>query len=180
MVDTAKFPDMNATAAYIRAANLSGGWYFNGCACGEAIEREINYDGDVAELLASGFVAMKLDSCGAQRNLSLYYNIVNRTAQRPVLIENCHQGGDPPTSDGWCPYHMFRTSGDITNTFDRVMSNLQTMLPWLERDPVLGSSLSRPGCWAVSRDRWRAARACVRGRQCARAHVLKRAFVSSA
>jgi hypothetical protein len=65
--------------------------YFNGCACGEPIEKTINYEGDVAEMLSSGFVAMKLDSCGAQKNLSLYYEIVNKTSTFPVEIENCHQ-----------------------------------------------------------------------------------------
>ena len=80
VVDTSKFPDMNATRAHITGLNLSAGWYFNGCACGEPLEKEINYAGDVAELLASGFTAMKLDSCGAQKNLTLYYDLVNATA----------------------------------------------------------------------------------------------------
>ena len=101
VVDTQKFPDMNATASYIRSKGLTAGWYENGCACGEPVEELINYEGDVAELLATGFAALKLDSCGSQKNLSLYYDIVNRTAPAPILIENCHQGGDPPRSDGW-------------------------------------------------------------------------------
>lgn len=43
---------------------------------------------------------------------------------------------------------MFRTSGDISARWDRVISNLQTTLPFLKHDDTLGSSLSRPGCWA--------------------------------
>ena len=149
MVDTTKFPSLNATAAYIRGKNLSAGMYYNGCACGEPIELRANYAGDVAEMLATGFVAMKLDSCGSQRNLSLYYELASNTSPPPgVMIENCHQGGDPPTPDGWCPYHFFRTSGDIGAQWDRVLSNMQTTLPFLAQNAALGSSLSRPGCWA--------------------------------
>lgn len=147
VVDTTKFPDMNATTSYIHGKGLRAGWYFNGCACGEPIERLINYEGDVAENVATHFDSVKLDSCGAQRNLTLYYSLFNRTAPRPTLIENCHQGGNPPTPDGWCPYHIFRVSGDIINLFDRVMMNLQAMRQFLAFNAQLNSSLSRPGCW---------------------------------
>ena len=147
VVDTTKFADMNATSAYIHGKGLRAGWYFNGCACGEPVEQLINYEGDVAENFASHFDSVKLDSCGAQKNLSLYYSLFNATG-KPTMVENCHQGGDPPRSDGYCPYHLFRVSGDIINLFDRVMSNLQHARPFLGVDPVLGMPLSRPGCWA--------------------------------
>ena len=149
VVDTTKFPDMNETVAYIHGKGLRAGFYFNGCACGEPVERLINYEGDAAESAATNFDSVKLDSCGAQRNLTLYYELMDRyAAPKKVMIENCHQGGNPPTPDGWCPYHTFRTSGDIINTFDRVLGNLQTTLPFLAYNDQLKSSLSRPGCWA--------------------------------
>ena len=52
-----------------------------------------------------------------------------------MAIENCHQGrNDGPDQGtpgqmgpGWCPYTSFRTSGDILNMWDRVMSNLMTV-----------------------------------------------------
>ena len=52
-----------------------------------------------------------------------------------MAIENCHQGrNDGPDQGtpgqmgpGWCPYTSFRTSGDILNMLDRVMSNLMTV-----------------------------------------------------
>jgi len=147
VVDTTKFPAMNETTTYIHGKGLRAGWYFNGCACGEPVERLINYKGDVAENFATQFDSVKLDSCGAQKNLSLYYDLFNATGKK-TLIENCHQGGDPPRSDGYCPYHTFRVSGDIINLYDRVMSNLQHTRTFLAVDPVLGVPLSRPGCWA--------------------------------
>ena len=153
VVDTGKFPDMNATTAYIHSKGLTSGWYFNGCACGEPIERLLNYVGDAEANAATHFSSVKLDSCGAQRNLTLYYEVFNRTANAPTLIENCHQGGDfpdggNPRPDGWCPYHFFRVSGDIINLWDRVLMNLQAMRPFLSFNEQLNSSLSRPGCWA--------------------------------
>jgi hypothetical protein len=148
VVDTTKFPDLNATVQYIHQAGLKAGFYFNGCACGEPVEKLINYEGDVAEATATNFDSFKLDSCGAQKNLTLYYNLANASRPRHYWIENCHQGGDPPRSDGYCPYHTFRVSGDIINLFDRVLSNLQHSRPFLSVDPTLGTSLSRPGCWS--------------------------------
>ena len=43
----------------------------NGCACGERVEKKINYEGDVAYLAAQGFDGVKLDGCGHQRNMTL-------------------------------------------------------------------------------------------------------------
>ena len=45
---------------------------------------------------------------------------------------------------GWCPYHMFRTGGDIGPDFGGVMDKLQSTTPYQNlQDPI-----SRPGCWA--------------------------------
>ena len=55
---------------------------------------------------------------------------------------------------GWCPYNTFRTSGDIVNEWDRVMSNLMTVVPFLSPDKKHGGTtsepLSRPGCFACA------------------------------
>jgi hypothetical protein len=46
------------------------GWYLAGCACGELVEVEQNYAGDVAALHALGFDAAKFDNCGSMKNLT--------------------------------------------------------------------------------------------------------------
>ena len=96
-------------------------------------------------------------SCGAQKNMSLYYELFNQSG-RPLAIENCHQGlnftdgGNPDQmGPGWCPYNWFRTSGDTVNLWDRVISNLMTVAPFLQPPkaaPKGAAPLSRPGCWA--------------------------------
>jgi len=59
------------------------------------------------------------------------------------LIENCHWGGDLPTLT-WCPFNFFRTSGDISASWNSFFSNLQTTIKFQDYD----NPLSRPGCWA--------------------------------
>ena len=66
------------------------GFYLNGCSCGEKTEHLINYEGDVALTFALGFDGVKIDSCGAQKNMTLYAELFNATG-KPIMIENCHQ-----------------------------------------------------------------------------------------
>ncbi|KAL3929648.1 MAG: hypothetical protein SGPRY_001869 [Prymnesium sp.] len=130
------------------------GFYLNGCGCNERVEREVNYEGDVAATVGWGFDGVKIDSCGAQTNMTNYNRLFHRTG-RAIVVENCHQGRNIPDGGnpgqmgkGWCPYNLFRTSGDIVNLWDRVVSSRMHAFT-----PFLGSSkepepLSRPGCWA--------------------------------
>jgi len=125
------------------------GWYQNGCACGEHVELDINYEGDVRQLHAFGFDGVKLDNCGDQRNMTKYAELMQATG-KSYLIENCHWGrcsdldiSSCPTAD-WCPFNWFRTSGDINSSPMSWLYNLQTTKKF--QDPV--NPLSRPGCWA--------------------------------
>ena len=93
--------------------------------------------------------------------MSLYGELFNKSG-KAMAIENCHQGhaakgGDYNGQDsgnpdqmypGWCPYTSFRTSGDILNVWDRVMSNLMTVVPFLGN--ATSPPLSRRGCWAYA------------------------------
>lgn len=67
-------------------------------------------------------------------------------SKRPVLIEDCHWGGDGPGSWGdggalnrgpnavaaadWQPSNFFRTCGDIGGSWDAVFENLQSVVRW--------------------------------------------------
>ena len=138
------------------------GWYQNGCACGEKKAVRINYEGDVRKLAAFGFDAVKLDGCGKQLNMSLYAQLQAATG-KTFETENCHWGtcfpnvstvpyafaaddSSCPTQD-WCPFNMYRTSGDIRATWASWTRNLQTAVPFLDAD----KPLSTPGCWAYAK-----------------------------
>ena len=147
-----KFPDMGGLVKTAHAAGLEIGWYENGCACGERHALEINYEGDVRNLHDLGFDGVKLDGCGAQRNMTLYADLMAKTG-KSYLIENCHWGrcsaGDDsscPTTD-WCPFNWYRTSGDINASPMSWLGNLQTTIRF--QDPQ--TPLSVPGCWAYVR-----------------------------
>ena len=62
--------------------------YLNGCACGERVELTKNYEGDIRSLHAFGFDGVKIDGCGAQRNNTLYAQLMRDTGKN-YTIENC-------------------------------------------------------------------------------------------
>ena len=51
--------------------------------------------GSVKMLADQGWDGVKFDSCSQMRNLSKWAELINETG-RPVLIENCFQGGFTP------------------------------------------------------------------------------------
>jgi hypothetical protein len=116
------------------------------------------YQGDVNAAVRLGFDSTKVDSCGAQQNLSLYGALFNSSG-KAMRIEQCHQGQNSsttPSGEGtagqlgpdWCPFTTFRTSGDIINVWDRVMSNLMSVVPYLGGEGE--APLSRAGCFAYA------------------------------
>jgi alpha-galactosidase len=131
----------------------------NNCACADHCTDLKCFVGDVNAVIAWGFDGVKLDGCGRQENIQLWYDLFNWTLSntpggKPMLLENCHNGprtGSPaaqspfgpfaPTRD-WCPFHMYRSSNDIRPQWGSILSNLQTIPPLAE------ANLSRPGCWA--------------------------------
>lgn len=128
---------------------LSAGWYLNGCKCGEHVEKEINYAGDIRSLHKFDFDGVKIDGCGDQKNQTLYAALM-RDSKKNYTIENCHWGdctdGDDsscPTKD-WCPWNWYRTSEDINGGPMSWLKNLQTTTRFQDyKEP-----LSVPGCWA--------------------------------
>lgn len=91
--------------------------------------------------------------------MTLYAELYNKTGEA-VLIESCHttsacspdgSGGFKPDPLGICPYfeadgslvcpfHYFRTSADVSFSWDSFMGNMQTLTKF--------ENISRPGCWA--------------------------------
>ena len=117
------------------------------------MEVDTNYAGDIAALHALGFDAGKFDNCGAMKNLTKYAELMVATGKN-YTVENCHWGhcwdqdGDPdasgcPTED-WCPFNLYRTSGDVAKAPGSWLHNLQTTSKF--RD--LKAPLSVPHCWA--------------------------------
>ena len=164
VVDLQEFPDMRHMTRLATSLNLTAGWYGNACGCvdgccSDHCDSIECFAGDVNATLALGFASYKIDGCGAQRDIDLWAALFNHSAlvhglQRGVMIENCHDGdGASPganapyyTADGglWCPFHMYRTSGDARPTFGSLLGNLNST-----RALAL-ANLSLPGCWAYA------------------------------
>jgi alpha-galactosidase len=150
IVDVRRFPDMKAMVDHAHALGLTAGWYGNNCICRELRLRkmaEAVYEGDVRATLNFGFDGIKFDFCGEFLDLDKYAGLFNRSGQR-VAIENCHWGYTVPSFDRsgtkHCPYHFFRTSVDIKNTWRSVMHNLASTTKFSDKDRPLAGQ----GCWA--------------------------------
>ena len=61
---------------------------------------------------------------------------------KALMTEQCHWGGGPDLDDSGniinCPFNLYRSSGDVTNTFASTINNLVS---------VIGKP-SQPHCWA--------------------------------
>lgn len=162
-MNPARFPDFQNMTNYAHSLGLTAGWYGNNCICSDHCSTPECYQGDVDATLDYGFDSIKLDGCGAQRDLTLYAALFNATG-KSILIENwcvvhpgasraaqtaplthslphSHWGGTVPNAT-WCPWNYFRSSGDVRASYSSVVGNLQTTIQWAK------SGLSAPGCWA--------------------------------
>lgn len=121
LVNETKFPSLRSLTDYVHGLGLKIGFYANNCGCeehqtvptwgppastvvgptDESLTDGIrHYEGDVQAIVDWGFDGVKLDGCGAFRNLSVWAELLNKTG-RPVLIEDCHWGGDGPVRDNF-------------------------------------------------------------------------------
>jgi len=140
MVNTERFPDMINLTSYAHSLGLTAGWYHNNCICSDHCSDPNCYLGDVTAIIEFGWDSVKLDGCGAQRDLDQWAALFNASG-KSILMENCHWGGTVPNAT-WCPWNYFRTSGDIEASYASMVGNLQTTIQWAK------SGLSQPGCWA--------------------------------
>jgi alpha-galactosidase len=97
-----KFPNLKELVDYGHSKNVKMGFYQNGCACGEKTSLDINLQGDISFLHDHGFDAVKLDGCGAQRNMTRYAQLMVATGKN-YSIENCHWGRCTDSDDSSCP-----------------------------------------------------------------------------
>lgn len=175
IVDESKFPDLKQLTARAHALGLKAGWYAacDGCAERSWVGAEhiaTHMRGTVNAIVEYGFDSVKLDSGSEFNNLTWWAELLNATGRR-ILIENCHQGRTTPGGvvgpnqkapypgnnqsnapcSGLggrlsnCPYNLFRTSADITNTWASLLNNLNSTRPYQGTPP-----LSRPGAWAYA------------------------------
>jgi alpha-galactosidase len=144
IVNRDRFPNLGDMTAYAHKLGLTAGWYGNNCICAETNTSDKKYyQGDVNALINYGFDAVKLDGCGVQTDLQLFYDLINATG-KAITIENCHWGSKYPFEPNatWCPWNFYRTSGDIRAKYSSVIANLQTTIKYANE------GLSSPGCWA--------------------------------
>eukprot|EP00729_Bicosta_minor_P007317 gene7317-8221_t len=102
IIDTTKFPNMSAMTAHGHNVGLRVGWYMNNCICAERGFSDPVLITKIMERSAAAvgefnFDGLKLDSCSQFNNLTWWASLLNATG-RHILIENCHQGGNPVTN----------------------------------------------------------------------------------
>lgn len=150
VINTARFPDMKAMVDSIHALGLTAGWYGNNCICADTCNTTECFEGDVRALVSFGYDGYKLDGCSAEKNISLWYELTH-TLGNGATLENCHNGGRTYTDYPWgkdyadaegCPFHVYRSSPDITFEYGSVLANLQSVFKYA------AANLTGPGCWA--------------------------------
>ena len=161
IINRSKFPSLSDMTAKARALGLRPGFYGDNCHChqGEKKAGVTHYVQDVALTLAAGFEGTKIDSCGNQRDMSVYaaqFALRNSS----MLVESCGNGppGSNPKNDfpphpsylrmleTTCPMSFYRVSVDLAPQFLSCVYNLNRALPFLDAE----APLSRPGCWAYA------------------------------
>ena len=65
VIDTSKFPDMEAWVKAAHAAGLTAGWYHNNCRCSDHCTSPVCFAGDVNATIALGFDSIKLGADSA-------------------------------------------------------------------------------------------------------------------
>jgi len=140
-----RFPDLRNMTDHAHELELTAGFYGNNCICSDhdSGDRKF-YEGDAKALRDFNFDGFKLDGCGSQTDMQLWDDIFKSDGGNPVMVENCHWGSKVPYEPNatWCPWNLYRTSGDVRAKYSSVIGNLNTVNKFNSRN------LSTPGCWA--------------------------------
>ena len=129
-------------------------WYTNNCGDGQSPpetnytdpkEIQQHYWGDIHYSLVNDLNGFKVDGCGQFNSMQTYADLANATGKK-MLFESCHPLDtsndpyiDPVTHELVCNFHYFRTSADVSFSFDSVLGNINSLHKW--------ENISRPGCW---------------------------------
>lgn len=150
VINTTLFPSLASLNSQLHASGLRSGFYLNDCLSycfelGDNCTDEICSPGDVQVWEEMDFDSLKTDGCSAQHNTTLWGMLLNQTKKSSIFIlENC--GNSAPPSPGMVntsvPYHLYRISTDIRNSFGSWMQNAQYVQHYAE------NSLHGPGLWA--------------------------------
>eukprot|EP00039_Didymoeca_costata_P022444 m.4521 g.4521 ORF g.4521 m.4521 type:complete len:433 (+) comp3005_c0_seq1:149-1447(+) len=157
IINQTRFPDMKGMVSYGQGKNISMGFYMNNCRCHELDTELTHYPQDAHLVEMLGYDGIKIDSCGDQRNMTLWASLFTREG-RDLLVESCGNGAganpkkDDPVDPAFaelvsttCPFSFFRVSEDVAPQFFSVIFNALRAVPYLGAKPM-----SRPGCWAYS------------------------------
>mmetsp|Transcript_11909 Transcript_11909/g.26290 ORF Transcript_11909/g.26290 Transcript_11909/m.26290 type:complete len:801 (+) Transcript_11909:884-3286(+) len=146
LINTQRFPDFRAMTSKAARSGLKPGFYYNNYVCDEPMPEGgiggptymLNMRGSVDFLMEHGFKYVKVDSGSVYNDMQLWHDLIEEVGGGDeITIENCHQGMQEPT-ESWCPYDLFRTSGDAQVVgFDVEVITTAAVL-----------NKSRPGCWA--------------------------------
>jgi alpha-galactosidase len=164
LVNETRFPNMTAMTEHGHRLGMRVGWYMNNCGCAEhtwegASNIQRHFDGDVRALKDYKFDGAKFDACGQFENLTVWADLINASG-RPMMIENCHWGGDAPyvlddtTGELWCPYNIYRAGMDVApHSWQSFMNNLDSITRQLNKQTFAPAGPgnwphSKPGCWA--------------------------------
>jgi hypothetical protein len=119
LMDPIKFPNVTAMTEKAYALGLSPGFYINNYICGSGecaggvggAQYNRVMHSTVAWLKTNRFKYLKIDSGGCYNNQQLWHDLITESGQ-DMMIENCHQGGQPP-NETWCPFDLWRVGGDV-------------------------------------------------------------------
>lgn len=177
IVDIDKFSDLQGMVSHAHSLGLKAGWYLNNCICNEHMFTGAMVDTvlrkSVAALRRYGFDGLKLDSCSQWNNLTRWDEAINASApHRPILLENCHQGGLDPGSEQWQTY-VKRTP--VGTGFDHRLGYLSA---GADATPPL-SNVSFAACEAAC-EKWSACSAlCFESAEAAPAGLLARCYLKT-
>ena len=174
LINASLFPSLKDMVAYGHARGVQMDMYVLNCICLDEYVLQADkafaqraYAGDAQMLLDAGFDGVKIDNCGDDQGAGYVARVGHiRSSGKKLLIENSNQGFGNPWPSGkpsrnspgpprenppnrsvlpdYCPFHMFRSGGDIGPSFGNIVAKLQYVRPYLATD----APVSRPGCWA--------------------------------